>query len=155
MLDCCLLKSALIPSLLCLSSFIEVCSSLIWVIPTVIPLMLHVATSAVVTCCMAANTIQSTSLAILTQNHIPWKQTLDFPIRPHYPPSAPRSLGESNPWMGLSLPDTGITQTVFPRIFFLCTTGTPSSSALCKSFDWAQLAQLADPLVLTAQVAFA
>ena len=57
--------------------------------------------------------------------------------------------------MGLPLPEAGITQTVFPSIFFMCTTGTLSPSAVCKSSDWAGPAQLTDPLVLTNQVAFA
>lgn len=51
--------------------------------------------------------------------------------------------------MGLPLPEAGIAQTVFPSVSFTCTTGTLSSCTLCNRFG------LADPLVLTNQVAFA
>ena len=57
--------------------------------------------------------------------------------------------------MGLPLPEVGVTQTVFPSVFFMCTTGTLSPSTVCKSSDWAGPARLADPLVLTNHVAFA
>lgn len=37
----------------------------------------------------------------------------------------------------------------------MCTTGTLSPSTVCEGFDWAGQAHLADPLVLTNQMAFA
>jgi len=57
--------------------------------------------------------------------------------------------------MGLPLPEAGLTQTVFPNMFFMCTMGTLAPSTGCGSFDWAEPAQLVDPLLLTNQVAFA
>ena len=57
--------------------------------------------------------------------------------------------------MGLPLPEAGMTQTVVPSIFLRCVMQPLSSSTICESFDWARPAQLADPLVLTDQVAFA
>ena len=57
--------------------------------------------------------------------------------------------------MGLPLPEAGVTQTVFPSIFFMCTTGTLSPSTVRKGSDWAGPARLTDPLVLTNHVAFA
>lgn len=57
--------------------------------------------------------------------------------------------------MGLPLPESEITQTVFPNIFFMSIMGTLSPSTVCRSSGWAGMAQLVDPLVLTSQVAFA
>lgn len=55
----------------------------------------------------------------------------------------------------LLLPEAGITQTFFPSICFMCTTGNLPDSPVCKSFDWAVPAWPTDSLVLTNQVAFA
>ncbi|KAK1200477.1 FSTL5 protein, partial [Pygoscelis papua] len=49
------------------------------------------------------------------------------------------------PRMGLPLPEAGITQTVFPNIFFMCTTGTLFPSTVRRRSDWAGPARLADP----------
>jgi len=58
------------------------------------------------------------------------------------------------PWMGLRVPEAGLTQTVFPNVFFVCTVGTLCPSTVCGSFDWAGPAQLVDLLLLTNQVDF-
>lgn len=42
-----------------------------------------------------------------------------------------------------------------PSIFYICATGILSPSTLRESFKWARPDQLADPLALTNQVAFA
>ena len=57
--------------------------------------------------------------------------------------------------MGLPLPEAGVTQTAFPNMFFMCTTGTLSPSTVRRISDWAGPARLVDPRVLTNQVAFA
>ena len=57
--------------------------------------------------------------------------------------------------MDLSLLEAGLTQTVFPNILFQRATGTLSPSTVCGSLGWVVPARLADPLVLTNQVAFA
>ena len=56
---------------------------------------------------------------------------------------------------GFALPKAGLTQAVFPNRFFMCTTGTLSPFTVHGSFDCTGPAQLADPLLLTNQVAFA
>lgn len=45
--------------------------------------------------------------------------------------------------------------TVSPGMFFMCTTGMLFPSKILNRFDWVGPAWLADPLVLTRQVAFA
>jgi len=51
---------------------------------------------------LTSNIIQFNLLAVLTQNQIPMKYTLDFPILAHYPPNASRSLRKSNPMGGFA-----------------------------------------------------
>ena len=46
--------------------------------------------------------IHFNSLAILTQDQTPLRHTLNFPILPHHPPSAPRSWSKSNPVDGFA-----------------------------------------------------
>ena len=58
-------------------------------------------------------------------------------------------------FVGLPLPEAGLTQIVFPNVFFMCTMGTLSPSTVRASFDWAGPALLVHSLVLTNQVAFA
>lgn len=57
--------------------------------------------------------------------------------------------------MGVLLPEAGLTQAPCPSISFMFTTETLSLSTVWGSFDRAGLAQLADLLELTSQVAFA
>lgn len=47
--------------------------------------------------------------------------------------------------MYLPLPEAGIIRTVFPRMLFICTTGTLFYSAVCNDFDWAGSNQLLEP----------
>jgi len=58
------------------------------------------------------------------------------------------------PRMGLPLPMTAITQTVFPKVFFICFKGTSSSPTVRNCFVRAGPARMVDPLVLTNQVVF-
>jgi len=101
---------------------------------------------------LAINIVQFNSLAILTQNQIPLRCTLDFPGLPHHPPGAPRYLSKSNPTDGFTSARGRTHQTVFPNIFFMCTTGALSPSTGRGIFDWAAPALLVHPLVLTNQV---
>lgn len=57
--------------------------------------------------------------------------------------------------MDLPLLEKGLIQTVFPNTFLIYTMGTSSPPMARGGFDWAGPAQLAAPLVLTDQVAFA
>lgn len=45
--------------------------------------------------------------------------------------------------MGMPLPEAAVTQTVYPSIFFMCTTGTLSPSTACKSVGWGGAVQAA------------
>lgn len=57
------------------------------------------------------------------------------------------------PWMGLPLPDR-TNPACPPQHIFMCPEGLLSLSLVSNNLDWAWPAQLADPLVLTEQVAF-
>ena len=67
-----------------------------------------------------------------------------------FPPSP---WAKSVPQVGLLLPEARRTQTIFPCKFFLCTAGTPSPRTVHKGLDWAGPSRLADPRVLTKEVA--
>lgn len=51
--------------------------------------------------------------------------------------------------IGLLLTEARISQTILPRMFFMCTTAAPSPSTAFNSFDWVGAACLPDPWVST------
>lgn len=53
--------------------------------------------------CTAINIVQIKSFAVPAQHQIPPRHTSAFPILPHYPPSAPRSLSKTKPTDGSAL----------------------------------------------------
>lgn len=66
----------------------------------------------------------------------------------------PGPWAKAIPWIGLPLSGAGITQSVLPSSFFMCTTWSSSSSVICRRFDWAGSARLAESWVLTNRAAF-
>jgi len=151
-----MLKPALVTSLLHLPGSIKINSSLIWVTLTVIPLIRHIAT--IVVMIYRANW----HIMLYNSNHwlfspnvkSPLGYTSNFAIFLHYSPSAPRSLRKSNPMDGFTFAWGRNNPDSLPKHVFMCTTGPLSPSTVHNRFEWAGPAQLADPLVLTNQVAF-
>ena len=103
-LDCCMLKPVLVPLSLRFARFHQ--SSFFINLGDAYCNTIDMAYSHHgsddIQCHIAINIMQFNLLAILTQNQIPWRYTSDFPILPHHPPSAPRSLSKSNPTDGFA-----------------------------------------------------
>ena len=105
-LDCCMLRSVLVPSLLHLaqchqnSFFINQSNSYC----NTIDIAYHKRDNDDIQRqdYIAINVVEFSPLAVLTQNQMPLRHTSDFPILPHHPPSAPRSLSKSNPTTGFA-----------------------------------------------------
>jgi len=104
MLDCFMLKSVLVPSLLLFtqlhhsSFFINLSDSYCNIFDMAYS---NYSTEGIQwQGYIAINIMRFNSLTILTKNQIPIRYTSDFPILPHQPPSAPRSLSKSSPMDG-------------------------------------------------------
>lgn len=92
----------------------------------------------IIECCTVTNIMQFNSLAIFTSNQIALRHIQDSPFLYHDPPSAPGSLRKAISQVAMPLPGAGITRTLFPSMFLVCTTRNLSPSTLHKNFGQGQ-----------------